>query len=93
MAPSDVANVRDAAWSPEYELEMDTGFQTSWGEDRGMQVEFDASAVFERNAFAIQTSVLAEAEALLSGVADEAVPCSDADGASNIGDGTQTDKG
>ena len=45
MAPSDVANVRDVAWSPEYELEIDTGFQTSWGEERNTQVDFDASAV------------------------------------------------
>ena len=73
MAPSDVANVWDAAWCPEYELEMDNGFQTLWGENLDMQVEFDASAVFERHALGIQTSVLAEAEALLSGVADEAV--------------------
>ena len=36
MAPSDVANVREAAWSAEYEVEMDTGFQTSWGEERHM---------------------------------------------------------
>ena len=47
MTPSDVANVRDVAWSCEHELEMDTGFQTSFGEKRDVRIEFDASAVFE----------------------------------------------
>lgn len=83
MAPSNVANVRDAAWSAEYEVEMDNGFQTLWGEDRHMQVDFDASAVFEHNALGIQTSVLAEAESLLSGVKDETEMLDETDGAAN----------
>ena len=52
-----------------------------------MHVDFDASAVFEHNALGIQTSVLAEAESLLSGVKDEAEVLDESDGAANAGHG------
>ena len=86
MTPSDIANVRDVAWSREHELEMDTGFQTSWGENQDVRIEFDASAVFEHDALGTQTSVLAEAEALLSGVVDEETQFDDGDESCNSGD-------